>query len=97
MDAQYKRHAHIGPGGMKCPCCAPAPGKDRAAAKRHWKRSERQAWKAEAAIDADRAGLPDEIVFNEQIDDPCDELEAHMDDEDELTEWFEDWSEGCAA
>ena len=45
--AKYKRHAKIGPGGMRCACCGPAPGKCRKRARRSWKRSERQAVKRE--------------------------------------------------
>jgi hypothetical protein len=28
MDA-FKKHAKVGPGGIKCACCGPAPGKER--------------------------------------------------------------------
>lgn len=27
--ASYRRHLLIGPGGWRCSCCAPAPGKTR--------------------------------------------------------------------
>jgi len=51
--SNYKRHAPgLGPGGVRCPCCGPAPGKDRKRAKRAWKRSEKQAAKREAERDA---------------------------------------------
>ena len=40
--ANYKRTKKIGPGGIHCACCGPAPGKDRKKAKRAWKRSERR-------------------------------------------------------
>jgi hypothetical protein len=43
----YKKHAKIGPGGMRCHCCGPAPGRDRKRAKRAWKRSERNTVKRE--------------------------------------------------
>lgn len=33
MDA-FKKHANVGHGGWKCPCCGPAPGKDRARTRR---------------------------------------------------------------
>jgi hypothetical protein len=38
----YKRQSPVGPGGMKCACCAPAPGKERKSAKRRWKRIEKR-------------------------------------------------------
>ncbi len=38
----YKRYSRVGPGGMNCPCCGPAPGKDRKFHMRLWKRQERQ-------------------------------------------------------
>lgn len=38
-----------GPGGRDCPCCGQAPGKGRKVYKRAAKRSERAAWKREAA------------------------------------------------
>lgn len=38
-----------GPGGRDCVCCGQAPGKARTKARRTAKRSERAAWKQEAA------------------------------------------------
>ena len=38
----YKRYSHVGPGGMNCTCCGPAPGKERKFYMRLWKRQERQ-------------------------------------------------------
>lgn len=34
----YKKMVNFGPGGMKCPCCGPAPGKVRKATLRRAKR-----------------------------------------------------------
>lgn len=42
------RKCPAGPGGRDCPCCGDAPGKARKSARRTVKRSERNAWKAEA-------------------------------------------------
>lgn len=46
MQAQshsfYKRYSIVGPGGRKCSCCYPAPGKSRREAEKHWKRTEKQ-------------------------------------------------------
>jgi len=39
-----------GPGGTRCPCCAPAP-KDRIKERRQVRRAEARAWKREAAQD----------------------------------------------
>jgi len=50
----YKRHARIGPGGMGCPCCAPAPGKARKRALRTAKRREREAARKDARKEIDR-------------------------------------------
>ncbi len=49
--SNYKRVAQIGPGGMKCPCCAPPVGRPRKAAKRSWKRRERQLVRQEVAME----------------------------------------------
>lgn len=49
---QYKRCAKLGPGGMDCACCGPAPGKDRKRAKRVWKRRERRKAMKEARREA---------------------------------------------
>jgi len=51
---EYKRHTQIGPGGMNCACCGPAPGKDRKQTLRTSKRRERQAWKRQARKDANQ-------------------------------------------
>lgn len=32
----FKRYAKIGPGGWKCPCCGPAPGKFKKRERRRW-------------------------------------------------------------
>lgn len=40
-DKSFKRYILIGPGGMRCPCCAPAPGKARKMFLRAAKRTER--------------------------------------------------------
>lgn len=37
----YAKCFSCGPGGMKCPCCGPAPGKDRKAFLRRAKRSQK--------------------------------------------------------
>lgn len=43
MDDFKKLHfKDVGPGGMKCPCCAPAPGKGRKKLRRAARRSLRQ-------------------------------------------------------
>jgi len=38
QNAHYKKYANIGPGGMNCPCCAPAPGSFRRQMLRTWKK-----------------------------------------------------------
>lgn len=38
----FKRNTKVGHGGMKCPCCGPAPGKDRKALRRLARRRLRQ-------------------------------------------------------
>lgn len=38
----WKKINDMGPYGMKCICCGPAPGKVRKAAKRRWKHAERR-------------------------------------------------------
>lgn len=43
MKSDYKRYMNIGPGGMRCPCCAPAPGRIKKVTKRAAKRVERAA------------------------------------------------------
>ena len=40
--SHYKRHLRLGPGGMGCTCCGPAPGKDRKHALRMAKKRERR-------------------------------------------------------
>ena len=35
----FKRYARVGPGGWRCHCCGPAPGKDKKAAVRQWKKT----------------------------------------------------------
>ena len=40
---------NYGPGGPRCPCCAPAP-KGRRAERRRTKRTERNSWKKEWAV-----------------------------------------------
>lgn len=40
--SHYKRYARVGPGGMNCTCCGPAPGKKRKWFMRLWKRQERR-------------------------------------------------------
>ena len=72
--SNYKRVARIGPGGMNCACCGPAPGKARKSAKRNWKRRERQATSREIALEL---SPPEPVV--EKYDDPCDELEFDSD------------------
>ena len=45
MSSHYKKVANnggIGPGGINCPCCGPAPGKERKAFFRSGKRREKQ-------------------------------------------------------
>lgn len=39
--SDWKKASQIGPGGMKCVCCGPAPGKDKTREKRVWKRREK--------------------------------------------------------
>ena len=67
--SNHKRIAAIGPGGMNCACCGPAPGATRKAAKRNWKRRERQISSRELALELSPAE-PDE-----SLDDPGDDLE----------------------
>ena len=33
-DFKNATREHVGPGGMKCACCGPAPGKDRKTSRR---------------------------------------------------------------
>jgi hypothetical protein len=46
-QGHYRRFVRIGPGGWKCPCCAPAPGKALKDYLKATKRSERMTWKKE--------------------------------------------------
>lgn len=39
--SNFKKHAMIGPGGWKCACCAPAPGKEKKRYKRLLKRRDK--------------------------------------------------------
>ena len=39
----FKRCARLGPGGLKCSCCGPAPGKRRKALRRRARRRLKQA------------------------------------------------------
>lgn len=52
----YKRHAKIGPGGMGCACCGPAPGDTRKRAKRTWKRREKRDAMREARAEVSADG-----------------------------------------
>jgi hypothetical protein len=45
--SDWKKASHIGPGGMRCMCCGPAPGRDRVKTKRLWKHREKQMLKHE--------------------------------------------------
>ena len=45
--AAYKRYNCIGPGGRKCSCCYPAPGKFRRLVEKAKKRAEKQLAKKE--------------------------------------------------
>lgn len=38
----YKRYKSMGPGGWKCTCCGPAPGKEKKMFRRLCKRAERR-------------------------------------------------------
>lgn len=40
--SHYKRYCRVGPGGLNCHCCGPAPGKMRKWFFRLWKRQERR-------------------------------------------------------
>lgn len=42
MKAHFKKFKDIGPGGMRCSCCAPNPGKDKRAFLRATKRKEKR-------------------------------------------------------
>lgn len=42
MSARYKRFCSFGPGGLNCPCCGPAPGKNRKRELRLGKKRERR-------------------------------------------------------
>jgi len=44
-EEKKKSRAHIGPGGMNCACCGPAPGKERKAFFRTVKRGLKQVWR----------------------------------------------------
>jgi hypothetical protein len=50
--SEHKRTMVVGPGGMNCTCCGPAPGKDRKAAMRTSKRREKRAAMREAQTEA---------------------------------------------
>lgn len=50
-NCTYKKYSRVGPGGMNCPCCGPAPGKKRKWFMRYWKRQERRLAISEAVID----------------------------------------------
>lgn len=39
---EWKKHYVIGPGGTRCACCYPAPGKGRKRLERTFKRAEKQ-------------------------------------------------------
>ena len=39
---EYKRFTRTGPGGRKCSCCYPPPGKFRRYAERQFKKKERE-------------------------------------------------------
>lgn len=41
MASEYKKSDHIGPGGLKCPCCTPG-GSSHKNAKRHMVRAQRR-------------------------------------------------------
>jgi len=61
MNGKHSEHKHllkVGPGGMRCACCGPAPGKDRRRAKRAARRRGKQAALREARAEAapDSAG-----------------------------------------
>ena len=42
VRASHKRFARVGPGGMECACCAPAPGKEKKAFLRQAKKREKR-------------------------------------------------------
>lgn len=48
---EVKSFLHCGVGGMKCPCCGPAPGKDKKRALRAAKRRMRRADRKETQED----------------------------------------------
>ena len=48
----FKRYTRIGPGGINCPCCAPAPGKARKMFLRAAKRAERDTMKRQLEKEA---------------------------------------------
>lgn len=60
MDAFKKAGSRfVGHGGMKCPCCAPAPGKDRKALRRRTRHAFKSAWQAEIRETLSRPVKPD--------------------------------------
>lgn len=47
-NKEYKAKARTGPGGFKCGCCGPAPGKERKQVRRLVRHRSKRAWKKEA-------------------------------------------------
>jgi hypothetical protein len=47
----FKKYARVGPGGWRCACCGPAPGKEKKQARRRWARSMRRQIVKEFVLD----------------------------------------------
>lgn len=52
-QASYKRFSCVGPGGRKCSCCYPPPGKFRRMIEKKVKRTEKQIALKEFEVDLD--------------------------------------------
>lgn len=64
----YKKHLHVGPGGMDCACCFDAPGsKSRKAEFRKAKKKERRDAINDALLEMEEnsidESMPDDYIF----------------------------------
>jgi hypothetical protein len=55
-DRKIANRGHIGPGGINCNCCGPAPGKLRTKFFRAGKKRLRNFWKKEIKKEIDQEG-----------------------------------------
>ena len=87
-SAQRQRllpHTHIGPGGWKCPCCAPRVGKFRAAIKRAAAGRERRQWMRDM-VREELALLASPELEAQYVDEISDILDACTEDPYEIME-----------